>query len=126
MNRVLPSVLLLALFAIVVLAGCGSPPAPATTTTTAAALEPITSIPLNTDGNDQISIAEIKASYVRMHEIVSIIAKYEPAVAATLEAKVAALENTLDSDPLHVDLKKDMNTASEILAAYEAVRTSRK
>jgi ABC-type glycerol-3-phosphate transport system substrate-binding protein len=125
MNRVLLGGLVLALLAIVVLAGCGGDqPAAATTTTTAASLEPITSIPLNTDDDPMISIAELRASYARMREIVNIIAKHEPTVAAELEAKVAALENTLNNDPLNMDLNAVRNTASEILTAYEAVRTS--
>ena len=124
MRRLLVGGLVLAVLAIVVLAGCAGEKV-TTTTTTAAALEPITSIPLNTDDDPMITVAELKASYVRMHEIVSIIAKHDAAVAAALDAKVAALEDTLENHPQHVDINTSGVTASEILTAYEALRTSK-
>jgi PBP1b-binding outer membrane lipoprotein LpoB len=72
-----------------------------------------TTIPLDSNGDFEISTQELKVTFSTMHSIVDRIAEYQPDEAKTLNAEIAIYDDQLANDFNAMDLSKVKQTANK-------------
>jgi len=81
----------------------------------------LTTIPLNRNQDDFISVEELRETIAKLKEVVTEIAKIQPSITKKIEADILDQETALNSKPESLSIQKLLQIKSEIDSAIQTI-----